>query len=116
MHKSGEFRLFKRRWYDRSEQTQNAMGLLKELDAKSQEIISNNIVDIANSIKTVRKEEEVVPLSIGLKRVLGLYKSSESKRWYDKSEHLDQAFKTISTLPEDDFENIMEGICSSLKN
>lgn len=108
--------MFKRRWYDKNIRTQTAIELLQELDAKSQEIMSNNIVDIANSIKTVRKEEEIVPLSIGIKRVLGLYKSTNANRWYDKSEHMDQAFKTMSTLPEDDFENIIEGICSSLKN
>lgn len=116
MYNLGEFILLKRRWYDKNIKTQSAIKLLQELDEKSQEIISNDIIDIVNSIKTVRKEEEIVPLSIGIKRVLGLYKSTNAKRWYDKSEHLDLAFKTLSTLPEDDFENIMEGICYSLKN
>lgn len=108
--------MFNRRWYDKNTKTQNAIELLKELDEKSQEVISKNIVDVVNSIKTVRKEEEVIPLSIGIRRVLGLYKTTNAKRWYDKNDHVDQVFKTLSTLPEDDFENVIEGICTSLKN
>ncbi len=105
----------KKRWYDTKETTLSAIELLKELDPVSQKIISTDIVNIANSLKSIRKEQEIVPLSLGLSRVLGLYQTNNSRRWYDKSKHLDLAFKTISTLPDEDFENIMEGICNSIK-
>lgn len=108
--------MLNRRWYDKNTKAQSAIELLKELDAKSQEVISRNVVDVVNSIKTVRKEEEIIPLSIGIKRVLGLYKTTEAKRWYDKNTHIDQVFKTLSTLPKEDFENVIEGICTSLKS
>ena len=105
--------MFKRRWYDRSEKTQTALSLLKDLDEKSREIISRDIIHISNSIKEVRKEEEALPLSLGIKRVLGLYQTTNARRWYDNNE-LDNAFRTIATLPDEDFENIMEGLCVSL--
>ncbi len=106
----------KRRWYDNKDTTLNAIKLLKDLDPVSQKIISSDIVNIANSIKNIRKEQESTPITIGLKRVLGLYQTNNSRRWYDKSKELDLAFKTISTLPDEDFENIMEGICNSIKS
>lgn len=105
-----------RRWYDESQKAQNAIQLIKELDENSKRIISRDIVNIANSIKAVRKEEESIPLSLGIKRVLGLYQCNNARRWYDNVSELDEAFKTISTLPLEDFENIMEGICLSLAN
>lgn len=108
--------MLQRRWYDRETKAGNAIELLKKLDSETRSMISNDIVNIANSIKTIRKEQEIVPLSIGINRVLGLYQTNNSRRWYDKEEGLDTAFKTISTLPEEDFRNIMEGICTSLVN
>ncbi|MDD3236885.1 MAG: hypothetical protein PHV37_02155 [Candidatus Gastranaerophilales bacterium] len=104
------------RWYDSNKNTRDALILLKKLDFNSQNVISSEIINIANSIKSVRKEQESLPLSIGLKRVLGLYQSNQARRWYDKSEKLNEAFQVISLLPEEDFSNIMEGICASLQN
>ncbi len=105
--------MLNRRWYDKSDKTRSALDLLKSLDKKSRQIISSDMVNIANSIKELRKEEETLPLSLGLQRVLGLYQTNNSRRWYDKNE-FDSVFKTMATLPDEDFENIMEGICSSL--
>lgn len=108
--------MHKRRWYDTKDTTLTAIKLIKELDPISQKIISTDIVNIANSIKTIRKEQESVPLSLGLNRVLGLYQTNQSRRWYDQDENLNLAFKSISTLPNEDFENIMEGICQSIQS
>ncbi len=106
----------KKRWYDRHKETERAFKLLKELDFKSQYQISQDIMSIASAIKTAHKEEETEqPLSIGLDRVLGLYQASNMRRWYDKYPYLNQAILTISTLPEEDYINIMEGICDSLE-
>ena len=107
--------MFNKRWYDKDPKTNDAISLLMHLDQKSQDIISRDMTDIANSIRSVRKEQNSLPLSLGVKRVLGLYQSENNRRWYDKNDSLNQAFKTISTLPEEDFQNIMEGICVSLK-
>lgn len=106
----------KRRWYDRHDETLASLDLLKNLDIRSRTTLSRDIIDIATQIKTIHREEEEPALSIGLERVLGLYKSSSSRRWYDKEDDLNSALKTISTLPQEDFLNIMEGLCISLND
>lgn len=105
-----------KRWYDTHQETLDTLELLKSLDTSSRARLSNDIIAIANQIKTIHREEDEPILSIGLERVLGLYQSSNSRRWYDKQRDLGRAIKTISTLPEDDFLNIMEGLCVSLKD
>lgn len=106
----------KRRWYDNHSETLETLELLKNLDKISRARLSNDVVEIANQIKTIHREEDEPALSIGLERVLGLYQSSNSRRWYDKQKDLNRALKTISTLPEEDFLNIMEGLSVSLKD
>ena len=65
-------------------------------------------------IKEMREEDEEADISLGIDRVLGLYKLSNSRRWYDKVSILSYALKTMSTLPREDFYNIMEGVHSTL--
>lgn len=103
-----------RRWYDRNTKTNLAMKLIRELDETSRVAISKDIINIANSIKTIRKEQETLPLSIGVERALGLYQSENSRRWYDQNSELGIALKIVSTLPEEDYINVMQGICESL--
>lgn len=104
------------RWYDNHEDTLCTLDILKKLDRESKKKLSRDIIEIANQIKTMHREAEEPPLSIGLERVLGLYQTSNSRRWYDKQKDLDVALRTISTLPEEDFLNIMEGLCVSLND
>ena len=104
-----------KRWYDKYEKTTKAMNLLKELNKDLQKKFSNDIINIATAIKNVNKENGEAPVSIGVERVLGLYQSGMSRRWYDKTPHLKNAIRVVSTLPENDYLNIMEGICSSVK-
>lgn len=104
----------KNRWYDAHQETLDTLEILKKLDRESKRKLSEDIIDIANQIKSMHREEDEPPLSIGIERVLGLYQSSNSRRWYDKQRDLGNALKTISTLPKEDFLNIMEGLCVSL--
>ena len=104
----------KNRWYDEHDDTLFALNIIKKLDNESKRKLSDNIIEIANQIKSMHREEEEPQLSIGLERVLGLYQSSNGRRWYDKQRDLSNAIKTISTLPREDFLNIMEGLCVSL--
>lgn len=106
----------KNRWYDDHQETLDTLEILKKLDRESRERLSNDIIDIANQIKSIHREEDEPPLSIGLERVLGLYQTANSRRWYDKQRDLDTAIKTISTLPQEDFLNIMEGLFVSLND
>lgn len=108
--------MYNRRWYDDHKETLDTLEILKKLDRDAKARLSDDIVDIANQIKSIHREEDEPNLSIGIERVLGLYQSAYSRRWYDRQKDLGNAMKTISTLPEEDFLNIMEGLCVSLKD
>ena len=108
--------MYNRRWYDKYTDVTETIDLMRNLDVTQQEILASDVTEIANSIKTYHKEKEITPLSIGLNRVFGLYKHSKARRWYDKSKPLNKAILNISTLPEQDYKNIMEGIGTALKN
>ena len=104
-----------KRWYDKHKETRMALGLLQSLHPTIQAKLSGDIINVASAIKTVHRENETAPLSIGLERVLGLYQTNRGRRWSDKNPELSTAIQTISTLHETDYLNIMEGICMSLK-
>lgn len=104
------------RWYDNHSETLETLAILKKLDRESRKRLSNDVIDVAKQIKAIRREEDEPPLTIGLERVLGLYQSSNSRRWYDKQKDLGNAMRIISSLPEEDFLNIMEGLCVSLQD
>ena len=79
--------------------------------------MSTDLIEIVKQIKEVRKEEAEPELTLGIERVLGLYQQSvNERRWYDTSKELKYALKTMSTLPSEDFLNIMEGLAISLKD
>ncbi len=103
-----------RRWYDSNEYTQKALSLLKDMDETQRRALSQDLTTVVKQIKEMREEDEDQDVSIGIDRVLGLYKISNSRRWYDKVSILSYAFKTMSTLPKEDFYNIMEGLSTSI--
>ena len=104
--------MYDRRWYDSDENTQRALEILKDMDANQRAALSKDLTAVVKQIKELHSEEENEDddVSIGIDRVLGLYKISNSRRWYDKISLLSYAMKTMSTLPKEDFYNIMEGI------
>lgn len=106
----------KRRWYDKYSDAKETFELLRNLELSQQAVVAKDVSEIANSIKNYHKEKEITPLSIGLERVFGIYQQSRARRWYDKSMHLNKAIQNISTLPEQDYVNIMEGLHSALKD
>ncbi len=105
-----------RRWYDSNEYTEKALAILKDMDEDKRRALSRDLTAVVRQIKEMREEDEneEQDVSIGIDRVLGLYKISNSRRWYDKVSLLSYAMKTMSTLPKEDFYNIMEGISTSL--
>lgn len=105
-----------RRWYDSNENTKKALSLLKEMNEDQRRALSRDLTAVVKQIKDMHIEEddENQEISLGIDRVLGLYKISNSRRWYDKVSVLSYAMKTMSTLPKEDFYNIMEGITSSI--
>ena len=105
-----------RRWYDSNEHTERALDILKNMDEERRRALSRDLTAVVRQIKEMHEEEddEEQEVSIGIDRVLGLYKISNSRRWYDKVSLLSYVMKTMSTLPKEDFYNIMEGISTSL--
>ena len=105
--------MYDRRWYDSNENTQRALEILKDMDENQRRALSRDLTTVVKQIKELHEEDEESDVSIGIDRVLGLYKLSNSRRWYDKVSILSYAMKTMSTLPKEDFYNIMEGIAVS---
>ena len=105
-----------RRWYDSNENTKKALSLLKDMNEEQRRALSRDLTNVVRQIKEMHLEDddEDQEVSLGIDRVLGLYKISNSRRWYDKVSILSYAMKTMSTLPKEDFYNIMEGITSSI--
>lgn len=105
--------MFDRRWYDSDKNTQRALEILKDMDESQRRAMAKDLTVVVKQIKELHEEDEESDVSIGIDRVLGLYKLSNSRRWYDKVSLLSYAMKTMSTLPKEDFYNIMEGIAVS---
>lgn len=108
--------MYDRRWYDSNEHTNRALELLKDMDDSQRRALSRDLTTVVKQIKELHEEDEEQDVSIGIDRVLGLYKVSNSRRWYDKVSILSYAMKTMSTLPKEDFYNLMEGITISANN
>ena len=107
-------KLNNRRWYDSNEHTEKALTLLKDLDENKRRALARDLTTFVKQVKEMRDDNEENDVSIGIDRVFGLYKISNSRRWYDKVSILSYALKTMSTLPKEDFYNIMEGVHSTL--
>ena len=105
--------MYDRRWYDSDENTQRALEILKDMDETQRRALSRDLTTVVRQIKELHEEDEESDVSLGIDRVLGLYKLSNSRRWYDKVSILSYAMKTMSTLPREDFYNIMQGITVS---
>lgn len=108
-----------RRWYDSHFETQKTLKLLEKLSDEEKEVLSESLITIVKEIKDFHRddyddESKETPLSLGLDRVIGLYQSSNGRRWYDKNDSLGFAMKAMSTLPESDFRNIMDGLSVTL--
>lgn len=111
--------MYDRRWYDSNENTQRALDILKDMDETQRRALSRDLTTVVKQIKELHHEEdedEDSDVSLGIDRVLGLYKISNSRRWYDKVSILSYAMKTMSTLPKEDFYNVMEGIAVSSRD
>ncbi len=105
-----------RRWYDKNKY----MGLILEaLRNQPPELIDNlaeNIMGFSNVIRqNINEMEAEEPISIGKERMLGYYKSFRRRRWYDKNWTILSIVNVLSTLPNDDFENVIEGLRDLLK-
>ena len=112
-----------RRWYDEHEETPKTLELLQQLDNRTINSLSKDLAAIVKQIKELRLEskkneedEDDEEISLGIQRVLGLYQSENGRRWYDKKPNVNFAMRSMSTLPKEDFYNIMEGLHVTLSS
>jgi len=103
------------RWYDNIEVNQEVLDKLQKLGRKDLVQVAKELEQIAVSIKAIKREQEDVPISIGLERVKGLYQN-KNRRWYDKDEQISAAMKSISTLSEDEYTGIIEALNSAIQD
>ena len=102
----------KKRWYDSEPWTAEVLEVLQTLTIRSHYEIAREVIKVIDAIRANNRDRDEIPLSLGLDRVLGLYKEQNKRRWYDNSMPLSRIFKTASCLPDEDFQNIMQGISS----
>ncbi|MBQ8476651.1 hypothetical protein IJ531_06280 [bacterium] len=105
-----------KRWYDVKPYTDEVLSILKELSLQSHYDIAREVLKIIEAIKVNSRDIEDAPLSIGVERALGLYSQNYKRRWYDKNLPIARIFKSASCLQDDDFQNIMQGMYTSLKD
>ena len=105
-----------KRWYDVKPYTDEVLNILKGLSLQSHYDIAREVLKIIEAIKINSRELSDPPLSLGIERALGLYSQNYNRRWYDKNLPIGRIFKSASCLQDEDFQNIMQGIYTSLKD
>ena len=105
-----------KRWYDVKPYTGEVLSILKKLSLSSHYDIAREVLKIIEVIKVNTRDLPEPPLSLGVDRVVGLYSQNHKRRWYDKNLPVNRIFKSASCLQDEDFQNIMHGMFTSLKN
>ncbi len=104
-----------KRWYDVKPYADEVLDILKELSLQSHYDIAREVLKVIDVIKANSRELDEPPLSLGVDRVVGLFSQSYKRRWYDKNLPINRIFKSASSLQDEDFQNIMQGMFTSLK-
>jgi len=104
-----------KRWYDEKPYADGVLEILKNLSLQSHYDIAREVLKIIEAIKINARELDEPPLSLGPERVFGLFNQNYNRRWYDRNLPINRIFKSASSLQDQDFQNIMQGMYSSLK-
>ncbi len=99
----------RRRWYDDVSNMTMAIHLSKELPENIQGVIARNLNYYIDTYRRLNKGNRD-GISIGVPRVLGLYKASDRKRWYDPDVGLYRAFNMMISVPDIFLEQYAERI------
>ncbi len=105
-----------KRWYDVKPYADDVLEILKGLSLQSHYDIAREVLKIIEAIKISSRELDEPPISLGVERALGLFSQNYKRRWYDKNLPIARIFKSASCLQDEDFQNIMQGMFTSLKN
>ena len=104
-----------KRWYDKKPYADTVLKILKKLSLQSHYDIAREVLKIIETIKTNSIELGETPVSLGTQRVFGLFSQNYKRRWYDNNLPINRIFKSASSLQDDDFQNIMQGMFTSLE-
>jgi len=104
-----------KRWYDKKPYADGVLSILKELSLQSHYDIAREVLKIIEAIKINSRELHDTTVSLGVDRVFGLFSQNYKRRWYDRNLPVSRIFKSASCLKDEDFQNIMQGIYTSLK-
>ena len=105
-----------KRWYDKKPYTNGVLEILKDLSLSTHYDIAREVLKIIEAIKINSRELNETPTSLGVDRVIGLFSQNYARRWYDKNLPINRIFKSASSLHDEDFQNIMQGMFTSLKD
>ncbi|MEI8376990.1 MAG: hypothetical protein WCF95_00470 [bacterium] len=102
----------KRRWYDQYEKTNKILEILKEYSEEEIDMVMEEVLQAAMTVKRTRSETELI--SLGIEKIKGVMHSENKRRWYDKNRTLYMVMNSVTAMKEDDFENIMDALYGSL--
>ncbi len=101
-----------KRWYDKYEKTNKILELVKEFSNEEIEMIMEEVLQTAMTVKKTRSETELI--SLGIKKIKGIMHSENKRRWYDRNRTLYIVMNSLSAMKEDDFKNIIDALYESL--
>jgi hypothetical protein len=101
-----------RRWYDKYEKTNKVLEIMKDFTEEEIEIMMEDVLDTAKTLKKSRTETELI--SLGITKIKGIMHAENKQRWYDKDRTLYIVMNSLSAMKEDDFMNIINALYESL--
>jgi hypothetical protein len=102
----------KKRWYDKYEKTAYILEVLKGFSDEEIEMVMEEVLQAAMTVKKTRSETELV--SLGIEKIKNVMHSENKRRWYDKNRTLYMVMSSLTAMKEDDFQNIIDALYESL--
>lgn len=100
------------RWYDKYDKTNKILELLKDYSDEEIDMVMEDVLQAAMTVKKTRSETELI--SLGIEKIKGIMQSENKKRWYDKNRTLYMVMNSMTAMKEDDFKNIIDALYESL--
>ena len=105
----------KSRWYDSSPEAAQVLDFIKNMDSLEREEFASHLIKVVNIVKSQNIDEKTT-VSIGKDKVLDYYQAFNKRRWYDTSPNLMRAMNSLNLIPEQEKQQIIEGILSFFEN
>lgn len=102
------------RWYDKYPEFNEILEALKGFQSEDIETLLEEVIQTSMTIKKTRLDTELV--SLGIDKIKSIMQSENKRRWYDKDRTLYTFINTITALTDEDFQNIITALHSTLLN